>query len=289
MADRPYAPIDGRNPDFTVQAYLEAVRGLVKTAPLSEETLNRVFHATMISSKYPDVEQVGEKILAATGHVRVTGFGANGFVTLVVDRERGRLFTEPDDHPVLSSDPASNVAVMPFNLAFSEVKGLTQSARGTVVLWPADEWMNTSSYAIKITPEGIVPQYPLMDFMNCSMGHNSQLRATYNLGAFVRHVVGIDENRTSLVTPREDSKAGGMGFMTFMAAAGMALGVGNSAEFLQTAQGAHDAAVNAENRRLELSSAGRFQFSIADSPSVQELENSLTLSEPTARSTGSGP
>lgn len=288
-SDRLYVPVDGRSPDFTVQAYIEAVRALVTTAPLSEETFSRVFHATMISSKYADVEQMGDKILAATGRVRATGFGANGFVTLIIDREHRRLLTEPDDHPFLSSDPASNITVVPFNLAFSEVKGLTQSARGTVVLWPADEWMNTSSYAIKIEPAGVIPQYPLMDFINCSIGHNSQLRATYNLGAYIRHVVGLDDKRTSLVTPGEDRKPGGMGFMTFMAAAGMTLGVNNSAEFLQTAQGAHNAAVNAESRRLELSSSGRFQFSVADSPSVQDLESTLSLSAPAAAGTGSGP
>ncbi len=268
-------------PGFTVPAYLDAVRKLSELAPLDGTVLDRVFHATMITSKYSDVEELGDKIVRATGRLSVPGYGSDGFVVLVIDANEQRLFTVPDDHPfkLANGYPASEDKVVPFNLSFAQITNMTQSAGGVRSLGQEyDVRLSKHASAVRVKPAGNFPQYALMEFVHCSLGINAQQNATHNLGAFLEHVGKIDPKYVSLVVPKEESKAGGTGLVSVVAGIGMALGVSGSSDVLQNVQANEAATIEQQSRRNDLYSAGRFAFSVAETPVVQELEAALRLS-----------
>ncbi len=71
---------------FTLPAYWDAVAKLVRLALLNTEALDFAFHATLTSSDYPSIEEVGDRILAGAGRIRVPGYGSDRYGWLVIDR-----------------------------------------------------------------------------------------------------------------------------------------------------------------------------------------------------------
>jgi hypothetical protein len=282
--DPHYAPSGIAGEGFTISAYLEAVRKIAELAPLNAGVLDQVFFATMISSKYDDVEAIGDRILSAVGRLRILGYSSDRFFTLVIDQTNGRLLTEPDEHPFAFAYGygASGEHFVPFNLSFPQIRGLTQSAGGSFG-GPGSGFgtnplqLAKSAYAIKLMPSGMVPQYSLMAFLQCSMGQGAQEYATYNLGAYIQHVSHIDPKNVSLVKPSNEHKVAGATFASFLGVAGTALGVNGSSEVLQDVAHSQGAMSDAQKRRTEFSSAGPFSFSVAESPPVRELEGALSL------------
>jgi hypothetical protein len=273
-------PTDIAGPGFTIQAYLDAVRKLSALAPLNGVVLDRVFHATLITSKYPDVEEIGDTILRAKGQLRVVGYASNRFVALVIDSNGSRLLIEPDNHTFALSNgyPASEDNAVLFNLLFVQITGLSQSAGGIRSLGTEyDVRLSKHASAISVQPAGNFPQYALMEFIHCSLGMKTQQRATRNLGEFIQHVARIDGKYVSLVEPKEDQKPGSTGFASVIAGVGIALGVSGSSEMLQNVQANQSAMIEQQSRRSDLYSAGRFTFSVAESPPVRELEGALSL------------
>jgi hypothetical protein len=270
---------------FTLSTYIKSVRSLAAIAPLNEAVLDRVFHATFISSKYSEVEDIGDKILAAQGRLEIIGYAKNEFVRLVIDADKTTIGLEVDDHPFGLSNgyPASHQLAKSFSVPFTKITQITQEAgyygAGVPFFTPIKSLLSYDANAIKLKPEGAFPQYALMAFIHCSAGSYAQKSATHNLGAFIQHVIKLDDKSVSLVKPTQDDKDGGAGLGGVVAGLGMALGVNGSAQLMQSIQSDQAAAAEQESQRNDLYSAGRFTFSVSESPSVRELESTLSLAE----------
>jgi hypothetical protein len=224
---------------ISVTEYVTLIKDMSQLAPLNEAVLDMIFHGEMISAKYEDLEEVGDRILKAKGSIRIPFYSRDRYFNVVIDQKNRRLFTEPDSHPFtvryslhsygvgVSTDPADtnphNAELVPFDLPFSEIAGISQKAhswRGMVGLQP-------QTYALKLEPSGVAPNYALMAYIHCSMGPDAQETTTRNLGSFIIHVIGKPGIKADLVKPEKPHTFGDnltMGLLALYGGMGAAQG-----------------------------------------------------------------
>jgi hypothetical protein len=277
-----YGLADAGGAGFTIPAYLDAVAKLVHLAPLNSEALDFAFHAALISSSYQSVEEVGDRILAGVGRTRVLGYASDRYGWLVIDRERQSLSLEPDDHAfAFSRAPASRESLVPFELPFDRLTGLSQSAGGLIRLGagtlsgkPAP--LPFEARALIFKPSGVLPQYALMAFIQCSLGEQAQLNATYNLGAFIQHVAALKPGAVSLVKP--DGDHGGRGLDPVLAGIRAVLGVNRSAPRTEATRSPTESQIG-NPRWADVLSPPRMTLSVWNSPAIRALEAKLGVAE----------
>lgn len=179
---------------LSAQDYVIQVRKLVQVAPVSENTRNLVFHAQLLTGDYSGLESLGDHLLGGSGSIRIPFFAADRFFQLVIDKQKGRFYTEADMHP-FEQDAREEAWLKshkywsdlePFDLPFAEIKGLSQKAVGR---WQGRQ-LDKNSYALKLEPKGLAPNYSLMNILFCSAGEKAEVTVTRNLGQFILHVIG---------------------------------------------------------------------------------------------------
>ena len=94
-----------------------------------------------------------------------------------------------------NSDPCSVCFLVPFDLRFSEVTGISQKVSNDI----AQQRLATKSFALKMEPKGIAPYYSFMMLLDCAYGEKVQKVATQNLGKFIVHVLNSPNLKAQLV------------------------------------------------------------------------------------------
>ncbi len=277
------------NNQLDIPRYLDTVQDLASIAPLSPEVLDLVFHAMIIASPYADVEQMGDKVLAAKGQIRIPAVASDRFFWLVIDSKQRRLYTEIDPHPfhpatINSFSMTVSVTdrtrayvradLVSFNLAFDQIKTISQKAGYMNSMYRLTP--EKREYVLKLSPEGLVPAYALMEYVHCRLGLRAKYNGVYNLGEFVQHVTGIDARQVNLVDPKT-AEPGSSGFIHGMAAIGMALGASGAAQVHQSLTQSDSASAAASQRWSQITLAGTFDFNVFDGPAFQDVEASLNV------------
>ena len=224
--------------------YLDLVEKLSQLAPLSEPVLDLIFHAEMISAKYEELEVVGDRILKAKGNIKILFYSDDRYFYVVIDQKNQKLLTLTDSHPFtvrydvhgwpakVSRAPTNknewNSKLVPFDLAFGQITELSQKAR-SVSVDPGS--LQKQSYALKLEPSGVAPNYALMAYIHCVAGADAQETATNNLGKFIVHVIANPNLKTSLVVPEKMHQSSGTFTQVMLALyGGMAAAQGNTKE-----------------------------------------------------------
>jgi hypothetical protein len=218
---------EGEMKQYSISGYLDLMSQISRLAPLSERVMNLAFHATLLSSKYDELQALGDKILAGQGAIRIPFYSADKYFAVVIDDKAKSIYSQPDSHPFelecewgvgmggfgtihvhhnvqRSSYLADFVA---FNLPFDQIRGISQKAG------PAyhDIGLEKRSYALAFDPAGVAPNYGLMQWLYGIAGAEAGLQATHNLGQFLLHVIGNPNLKAQLVDPKK-IKHGGSGF-----------------------------------------------------------------------------
>jgi hypothetical protein len=238
----------------------------------------------MISEQYSDVEKLGDRILAGVGQLRIPGYSNNGFFWLIINQENRKLYTEPDPSPFSTRwGDQWNGQLVPFDLGFTDIKEISQNAKGSEKGGGAGMFTRSPTllvkhaYALKLKPAGTAPHYALMAFLMCSFGQFAQQNATYNFGRFIQHVVGLPDQSVQLVHPENGSS--GAAASGALGVIGSALGVSNSDVLVRGAQQAQAAQHTALTQWSAFKATQHFAFSAATSPPAIELETSLGVSQ----------
>jgi hypothetical protein len=213
-------------PDFqniSIRQYGGFVTKLTRLAPLNDDVMDMAFHLALLSTKYEDLEALGDKILAAKGSIRIAFYSRDRFFNLIVDVKKKRIYTQPDPHPFVvryfwdgwsvkqnASHNNWDADVVPFDLAFGDIRGLTQNARGRT--GAGGRLIVSKSYALAFEPLGVAPNYALMNFIFCTEGEEAELQATRNLGQFILHVIGNPSLKAELADPTKAGHGGNSGF-----------------------------------------------------------------------------
>jgi hypothetical protein len=96
---------------------------------------------------------------------------------------------------------------VPFELPFNQITGLSQSAYeaqmgpGVGLISGNPMQLSVHAKALIMKPSGMMPQYALMAYIQCSLGAQAQKTVTRNLGAFIQHVAGLNPKTVSLEAP----------------------------------------------------------------------------------------
>jgi hypothetical protein len=194
---------------ISIQEYLNLIRDISSIAPLNHDVMDLVFHAQMLTGDYDALEKLGDMLLDAKGTVRIPFFASDRFFNLVIDSKQKRLFTEPDSHPFPrqkytmgfgawkeAERTPSFKELEAFNLAFSDIREISQNASGGNPVGTLK-----GSYALKVEPNGLAPNYALMQLLECSAGYPAEFAATRALGLYVKHVIGNDQLKAKLADP----------------------------------------------------------------------------------------
>ena len=231
---------------LTIPEYLNTVSSLVKLAPLSDFALNSLFHAEMLVGDYPELENLGDRILSAKGEIRLPFFSKDKYFDVVIDSKKRRIYSVPSPLPFVVQyalngsgwSPAGhhqgaanhndwNADLVPFDLSFAEITSVTQH-----VPWghTTMDYIKGRPYVLKFSPIGQAPNYAVMLLLGCTAGSEAQMRATRNLGQYVVHVIGKKNLLVELVDPsKKPSNYGWMlGAMTAFYG-GVASQTGNTA------------------------------------------------------------
>jgi hypothetical protein len=228
---------------LTVAEYLNTVSTLVKLAPLDDFALNSLFHAEMLVGDYPEVENVGDRILTAKGDIRLPFFSKDKYFDVVIDSKKRRIYSVASPLPFVVQYPLNgsgigrhtgsadhndwNAALVPFDLSFAEITSVSQH-----VPWghTTADYIKGRPYVLKFSPAGQAPNYAVMLLLGCTAGYEAQMRATWNLGQYVVHVIGKKDLSAELVDPsKKPSNYGWMlGAMTTFYG-GLASQTGNTA------------------------------------------------------------
>jgi hypothetical protein len=228
---------------LTVAEYLNTVSTLVKLVPLNDLALNSLFHAEMLVGDYPEVENVGDRMLTAKGDIRLPFFSKDKYFDVVIDGKKRRIYSVASPLPFVvqyalngsgigrhtgSADHNDwNAALVPFDLSFAEITSVSQH-----VPWghTTADYIKGRPYVLKFSPAGQAPNYAVMLLLGCTAGYEAQMRATRNLGQYVVHVIGRKDLSAELVDPsKKPSNYGWMlGAMTAFYG-GVASQTGNTA------------------------------------------------------------
>src|ERR1700674_1722981 len=210
-------------PKSFLQEYFQSVANLYRLGPLNEDVLDLMFHAVFLTAQYRTVEELGDKILAAKGTIRIPAFGRDQYFNIIIDRTKQRVYTQPDTahtfsvrNDVVPRPFAASVRhnektsswsepVEPFDRGFGDIVAVHQKLHLSRM-----GMSNIShSWALKFDPKGVAPNYLLMSELFCLYGEPELRTATNNLGQFVVHVAGHNV-RSELVDPSARS-GGGLG------------------------------------------------------------------------------
>jgi len=189
--------------------FIDSAGKLLSLSPLNPNVINYVFHATLISSPYEKVEQLGDQILASTGKIEVQGYSDDHYFRFVIDERQRSIYTEADPTDFQGLKGRKKVGwngeLVPFSLKYEQIAGISQKAGGSLAgaVWKNPYLLEKGAYALKISPTGQVPQYSMMALLQCSAGQGAQQTATYNLGRFVQHRINNAQLKANLVKPKE--------------------------------------------------------------------------------------
>ena len=182
---------------MSAKEFIELVSNLIQIAPLDDDVRNLVFHAQLLAGRYDDLEHWGDRLLNDEGNVRVAFFASDRFFKLIIDAKRKRIYTEPDPHLFEPRYPAKNgywwADLAPFDLSFDQIKGLSQKA------WTDHDFKKP--FAVKFAPEGVAPNFALMNILRCTAGEKAEVTAIRNLGQYILHVIARNDVRAELADP----------------------------------------------------------------------------------------
>jgi hypothetical protein len=198
---------------LSVQDYIDSVSKLSQVSPLNVDVMNLRFHAQLLTGKYDELEQLGDRLLKTNGRITIPFFSADRFFRLVIDSQKKHIYTEPDPRPfkvkyhsqggmsTWGQEMTINEwwsELIPFDLSFEEIKGLSQKARrrrGDA------ELIVSKSYALKFEPSGLAPNYAMMNILYCTAGEKAEMTVTRNLGQYILHVTQNHAIKAELADP----------------------------------------------------------------------------------------
>lgn len=208
--------------------YIALVGNLTRLVPLNDEAKNLSFHAELLSGNYEELERLGDQLLKDRGSIRIPFFGRDQNLQLVIDSNKKHIYTEADPHPFVTKWPSKYgknywAEWVSFDLPFDQITGLSQRAgHWRVGISSESELIVQKSYALKLEPKGVAPNYTLMNIVYCSAGEKAEMTVTRNLGQYIIHVIGKSSIKADLADP---SKAAGApsGLLTGLLMAGVSM------------------------------------------------------------------
>src|SRR5579862_2506740 len=155
----------GEFSQISLKEYASTISALAQTAPLSDYVMDLVFHLAVISGQYGDLENVGDRLLASKGKLRIPFYSDRAFFWVVIDKVGRRIYTEPDSQKFLARyaplKPGDfndqNSPEVPFDLKFEEISSIEQN-KGHNNYYA---WLGKHAYALKFGPQGVAPHYAL--------------------------------------------------------------------------------------------------------------------------------
>ena len=204
---------------LSANEYVELVNSLTHLVPLSEDVRNLTFHAELLSGRYDQLELLGDRLLKARGSIRLPFYASDRYFRLVIDSEKRHIYTEADSHPFQEKWPTKWWAeLVPFDLAFDQIKSVSQKAGHSA----SAAVIGKNSYALKLEPVGVAPNYALMNILYCTAGEKAELIVTRNLGQYVLHVIGGNNVKAELADPAK-AKGPSRGWLTGLLVAGASM------------------------------------------------------------------
>jgi len=210
--------------------YVSLVSNLNQLVPLNDDAKNLSFHAELLTGNYGQLELLGDKLLKDKGRIRIPFFGRDKYFELVIDSERKHIYTEPDLHPFMATFPGKFTEnywaeLVPFDLPFDQIKALDQHAgrfQYGGIAGSNAAMIARQSYALKFEPNGVAPNYALMNILYCTAGEKAELTVTRNLGEYILHVIGNNSIKTDLADPSK-AKGAPNGLLTGLLTAGVSM------------------------------------------------------------------
>lgn len=266
----------GEFSSISLTEYLNLIEELSQLAPLNDWVLDLIFHGEMISSKYEDLEAIGDRILKAKGAIKIPFYSNDRYFYVVIDQKNQRLLTQADSHPFsvryamkgvgafssfgLASTNAFNSELVPFDLGFTQITEISQKARSRA---QTQTMMVSKSYALKLEPSGVAPDYALMAYIHCVAGADAQETATNNLGKFIVHVIANPNLKTDLVVPEKIHQSSGTFTQVMLALyGGMASAQGNAEGVQLSSQLSQQLAVDTANTNTAIQAQGATWYSV---------------------------
>jgi hypothetical protein len=220
-SSRASPPDDHDLGSMSVREYVELANNLVQISPLNDDARNLSFHAQLLTGNYEQLEILGDQLLQTRGILKVPFFGAEHFFKLVIDSRTKHMYTEADSHTIDLKYQQNKywrwAELVPFDLAFDQVKGINQKAGvyGGVALDHKD-------YALMFEPGDVAPIYALMNMLFCTAGQKAEMTVTRNLGQYIIHVIGNKNIKAELADPSK-AKGPSSGWLTGLLVAGASM------------------------------------------------------------------
>ena len=262
---------------MSAKEFIELVSNLIQMAPLSDDVRSLVFHAQLLAGQYDELEQWGDRLLREKGSIRIAFFASDRFFNLVIDSRQKRLYTEPDSHLFQPRYPAGSrywANLAPFDLSFDQIKSLSQKA------WTDRNY--SKPFAVKLVPEGVAPNFALMNILRCTAGEQAEAMAMKNLGRYILHVIGRNDVRAELTDPANLKGPSSGGWETALLIIGGAMS-SNAAVRAQALEGVQtiDAIRASEIAKYQAQQAAwdsfttRYTFNLIEADAFSALEQLL--------------
>lgn len=208
---------------LTANEYVANVSNLARLAPLGDDIGNLLFHAELLSGNYEELERFGDRLLKDRGIIRVPFFSSDSYFQLVIDAGKKHIYTQADPHLFQPKWPTNRWSKLePFDLPFDQIKKLNQKAdHWHVGISSEGEIIATHPYALKFEPNGVAPNYALMNILYCTAGEKAELTVTRNLGQYILHVAG-GNIKAELADP-SNAKGPSSGWLTGLLIAGASM------------------------------------------------------------------
>lgn len=182
--------------NYSLLEYMRLVSNAARLYPLNPWVQDLAFHATLLSAPYEELELFGDKILRAKGSIRVPFYSRQSLFYLVIDSKAQRIYTETNPLQRSNESGAAEMAdLVPFELKFADITEISQKASSDL----ATGALASGSFALKLMPIGVAPNYAFMGLLECLYGEAKQKEVTHNLGAFIAHAAQNDHMRVQLV------------------------------------------------------------------------------------------
>jgi hypothetical protein len=260
----------------SVKEYVELVSNLTQLVPLSDEVRNLTFHAQLLTGQYDQLELLGDQLLKTTGSIRVPFYASDRFFRLVIDSQKKHIYTEADWHPY---EPKYSYGwwteLVPFDLAYDQIKNISQKAGHSASAVVIEK----KSYALKLEPAGVAPNYALMNILYCTVGEKAELTVTRNLGQYILHVIGGNNSIKAELAEPSKAKGPSSGWVTGLLMVGAMTSTDPSlrtaaVEGLQADQAQQAATLQAQQAAWE-SFTTRDTFSFVEADAFTGLEQLL--------------
>jgi hypothetical protein len=278
---------------LSLTGFLNKTQELFVVAPLNERSLDLQFFSAILSSPAESVIRIGDQILGSKGSITLPFYASDRFFSVVIDFDRHRVYTKDDPHQFsvnyvihLPGPHTRKQSTNPnvhnleaFDLAFNDIPAIEQHVGRTG--WSTVTWMSKESYALKLGPHSVAPNYAFMQYMDCVAGQPAGKRATRNIGAYLAHVIGRPDVKVAL--DEEKDRGGTSTFEAVMlgAVAGSLGATGNVAGQQMVLQAADsEIAANvkmAEQQSKQWASVLSLQMQALDVGIFKDLEQMLNL------------